>query len=293
MGDGVTTQAAAPPGGGVPPKSRAGAENFPVALRVLPEATRRHLYALYGYARFVDDLGDEPVPGMSAADRIAALDAFEAEVRRLYDGRRVRHPVLRGLAPTVVTCRLPAGPLLRLIEANRVDQTVTRYGTIEQLVGYCSLSADPVGELVLHVFGQAGPARIALSDRVCTALQVLEHLQDVAEDYRRGRIYLPRADLDRFGVREADLAEAAAGDALREVVRFEAARARAWLHAGAPLVASLHGWARVAVGGYLAGGHATLRALERSGYDPLPAAPRPRRRDIATSWLGAMVRSIG
>ncbi|WP_238009448.1 squalene synthase HpnC [Dactylosporangium sp. AC04546] len=288
----VTTDTAALTGGHVP-LERARAENFPVALRILPRITRRHLFALYRYARFVDDLGDEPIAGVTAADRTAMLDAFEAEVHRLYDGQRVRHPVLCALAPTVEACRLPAGPLLRLIEANRVDQVVTRYATVEELVRYCSLSADPVGELVLHVFGQADPARVVLSDRVCTALQVVEHLQDIAEDHRRGRVYLPAADLDRFGVRDTDLAAATANSALRAVVRFEAGRAKAWLDAGAPLLTALHGWARVAVGGYLAGGYATLKALRRSGYDPLPGPPRPRRRDIAASWLAAMVRSTG
>ena len=275
----------------VPLEARARAENFPVALRILPRTTRGHLFALYRYARFVDDLGDEPVAGVTAADRTAMLDVFETEVRRMYDGQPVQHPVLCTLAPTVEACRLPAGPLLRLIEANRVDQVVTRYGTVEELVRYCSLSADPVGELVLHVFDQAGPAQSRLSGRICTALQVVEHLQDIAEDHRRGRVYLPATDLDRFGVPETDLAAATASDALRAVVRFEADRAKAWLDAGAPLLTMLHGWARVAVGGYLAGGYATLRALERCGHDPLPAPPRPRRRDVAASWLAAMVRS--
>ncbi|GAA2390304.1 squalene synthase HpnC [Dactylosporangium salmoneum] len=289
----VTTAPAAPPSARGPLRARAAAENFPVALRILPGITRRHLYALYRYARFVDDLGDEPALGLTAAERTATLDAFEAEVRRLYNGRRVTHPVLSELAPTVVACELPVGPLLRLIEANRVDQAVSRYATFEDLVGYCSLSANPVGELVLHVFGQADPLRVGLSDRICTALQVVEHLQDLAEDHRRGRVYLPGADLDRFGVREADLAAATASDALRGLVRFEAGRAKTLLDAGSPLVATLRGWARVAVAGYLAGGYATLRALRRSGYDPLPGPPRPRRLDIAASWLAVMVRSIG
>ncbi|MER7003181.1 squalene synthase HpnC [Dactylosporangium sp. NPDC000555] len=289
----VTTESAMAAGAGVRAQKRAGDENFPVALRILPRTTRRHLHALYRYARFVDDLGDEPLPGATAADRTARLDAFEAEVHRLFDGHRIEHPVLCALAPTVAACRLPAGPLLRLIEANRVDQIVTRYTTFEELVGYCSLSADPVGELVLHVFGQADPTRIALSDRICTALQIIEHLQDVAEDHRRGRVYLPGADLDRFGVRDSDLAAATASGALRALVRFEAGRARDRLDGGAPLIAALHGWARAAVAGYLAGGYATLRALQRSGYDPLPGPPRPRRRDIATSWLALMVRSVG
>ncbi|RGC68589.1 All-trans-phytoene synthase [Micromonospora sp. MW-13] len=266
-------------------------ENFPVAMRVLPARYRRHLVALYGYARHVDDLGDEPLDG--GLDRLAALDHVEAELRSLYAGADVHHPVLRALAPTVAECRLPLDTLVRLIEANRVDQHVTRYATFEQLVGYCTLSANPVGELVLHVFGQATPAAVALSDRICTALQLVEHLQDVAEDHRRGRVYLPAADLERFEVTEADLARPSAGRQLRELIGFEAERARAWLDAGAPLVSALHGWGRRAVGGYLAGGRATLDALAAADHDPLAVTVRPRRRRILGNWLAATVRGAG
>ncbi|MFU8852854.1 squalene synthase HpnC [Micromonospora sp. SL1-18] len=266
-------------------------ENFPVALRVLPGRYRRHLLAVYAYARQIDDIGDEPLPG--TADRLAALDDIEAELRKLYAGHEVTHPVVRALAPTVVECRLPLDALVRLIEANRVDQRVTRYATFDQLVEYCTLSANPVGELVLHVFGQVGQARVELSDRVCTALQLVEHLQDVAEDHRRGRIYLPAEDMDRFGVTEADLARPTAGRQLRDLIEFEAERACAWLDAGAPLVAALRGWARLAVSGYLAGGRATLDALAAADHDPLPATVRPRGRRILHRWLTATVRSAG
>jgi squalene synthase HpnC len=268
-------------------------ENFPVALRVLPAVTRRHLHAVYDYARYVDDLGDEPVADSSSLDRLAALDAFETELRDLYAGRPVHHSVLRTLAPTARDCKLPLDPLVRLIEANRVDQHVTRYGTFDQLVDYCKLSANPVGELVLHVFGQASTERVALSDRVCTALQLIEHLQDVAEDHRRGRVYLPKADLDRFGVTEDDLATRFAGQPLRDLIGFAAERARAWLEAGAPLVPTLRGWGRLAVSGYLAGGRAALAALAEAGYDPTAGPAKPRRRQVLAHWLAATVRSAG
>ncbi|MGK5740425.1 squalene synthase HpnC [Micromonospora sp. URMC 103] len=266
-------------------------ENFPVALRALPERYRRHLLAVYAYARHVDDLGDEPQA--PAVDRVAELDRIEAELHVLRTGRPVRHPVVRALAPTVAECGLPVDALIRLVEANRVDQRITRYETFAQLVDYCALSANPVGELVLHVFGQVGPARRQLSDRICTALQLVEHLQDVAEDHRRGRIYLPAEDMDRFGVTEKDLSRPSATRPLRELVAFEAERARAWLDAGAPLVSALHGWARLAVGGYLAGGRATLDALAEAGHDPLRVAVRPRRERVLRRFLGATVRSAG
>ncbi|MFR9775700.1 squalene synthase HpnC [Micromonospora sp. MS34] len=266
-------------------------ENFPVALRILPARYRRHLLALYGYARYVDDLGDEPPA--AGVDRLAALDDVEAELTALYEGRAVTHPVLRALAPTVAECRPPLDAFVRLIEANRVDQRITRYATFAELVDYCTLSANPVGQLVLHVFGQATPTTLALSDRVCTALQIVEHLQDVAEDHRRGRIYLPREDMDRFGVTEADLARPTAGRRLRELIGFEAERARAWLDAGAPLVAALRGWSRLAVSGYLAGGRATLDALADADHDPLGVTVRPVGRRVFTRWLTATVRSAG
>src|SRR5262245_46977089 len=175
--------------------ARAPGENFSVASIVLGRDNRRHLTAIYGYARLVDQIGDA-VEG----DRVAALDAFEADLSRVFDGAAPVHPVLRRLAPTVRRLDLPRGPFDRLIQANRRDQQVVAYQTFDELVAYCDLSANPVGELVLHVFGAATPDRIALSDSICTALQLAEHWQDVAEDRRAGRIYLPAEDLERFGV---------------------------------------------------------------------------------------------
>lgn len=269
-------------------------ENFPVALRVLPADTRRHLLALYRYARFLDDLGDEPQPGLTGPEeRLAALDEFEQRLRMLYRGEAACHPVLDELAGTIVECDLPIAPLLRLIEANRMDQIATRYGTFDQLLEYCQHSADPVGELVLGVFGQVTPERIALSDRICTALQIIEHLQDVRQDWRRGRLYLPKEDLDRFGVALSDLDRPHAGQALRHLIGFESERARAFLESGAPLVSTLRGWARLAVSGYVAGGRAALDAIERAGYDPLPGPPRADRSQIFATWLRATVRSAG
>lgn len=273
-------------------RTRSRGENFPVALRVLPRAPRRHLNALYDFARHVDDLGDES-PDLPTSHRLAQLDELEAQLRGQYAGRPPQQPVLRALAPTIAECDLPLDPLLRLIEANRVDQHRTRYDTFDQLRDYCTLSADPVGELVLHVFGQAADFRVQLSDRICTALQLIEHVQDVGEDYHRGRVYLPAADLRRFRVSEAELGAAAASDRLRQLLAFQAARAGAWLDAGAPLVAALHGWARLAVEGYLAGGRAALAVLAADGYNPLPRPRKPGGYQVLAQWLTARARSAG
>jgi len=247
-------------------------ENFPVASRLLAGGTRGHLLAIYGFARLVDDVGDE-----AQGDRLALLDDLDGQLDVLYAGAVPEHPVLRALAPTVRACALPMEPFRRLIEANRRDQEVTHYETFEELLGYCRLSAAPVGELVLHVFGVATPARIALSDRVCAGLQVTEHLQDVAEDHARGRVYVPREDLARLGCGEEQLASG--GPALRAVLGFVAERARALLDAGAPLARQLPWRARLAVAGFVAGGRTALDAL----------GARPSRRAFAVALLRAVV----
>jgi squalene synthase HpnC len=260
------------------------AENFPVALRVLPARLREHLTAVYGFARTVDDLGDA-----FDGDRLAALEAFDADLATIWRNDVPRSPVLRRLRTTVLACDLPHEPFQRLVQANVQDQKVTRYPTYSDLAAYCVLSADPVGRIVLGIFDRATPQRVALSDKVCTALQLVEHWQDVAEDRRAGRVYLPREDLERFRVPDDDLDRDAVSAPLRELLAFETDRAATLLHEGAPLVGTLTGWARLAVGGFVAGGLATVDALRRADYDVLAATPRPRRRDVLRHLIRLLV----
>ncbi|HWB21643.1 MAG TPA: squalene synthase HpnC [Gaiellaceae bacterium] len=248
---------------------RASSENFPVALRILRRETRAHLLAIYGFARLVDQIGDE-APG----DRLPLLDWVEDDLERAFGGAPA-HPLLQTLAPTIRALDLPRDPFLRLIDANRRDQVQSRYPTFADLVGYCRLSANPVGELVLHVFGVATPERVALSDAVCTALQLVEHWQDVGEDFLQGRVYLPEEDLERFGVTDEDLSAATASLPLRRLLAFEVERASALLDEGARLLALLDGRARLAIAGYIGGGRAAIDALSESDYAVLPVAPRP------------------
>jgi squalene synthase HpnC len=256
-------------------RGRENAENFPVALRLLPGSIRPHLVNLYDVARTIDDLGDE-APG----DRRAQLLAFRDDMDRIWSGGQPRAAVLRRLAGSVRARSLSRQPFADLVEANLVDQTTTHYATFADLMGYCELSADPVGRLVLEVFGASTPGRVALSDRICSALQVIEHCQDVAEDYRAGRVYLPREDLDTFGVEPADFAEPVAGPRVRALVAFEAQRAEALLNSGTPLLRELRGWARLAVAGYVAGGRAAVLAMRRHGWAVLPTHPPRRRLDV-------------
>jgi len=264
---------------------QARAENFPVALHVLPRAMRRDLLALYGFARLVDDTGDE-APG----DRLAALDAIEAELDRAFAGAAT-DPILRALEPAIRAHDLRPEPFRALIEANRRDQRVARTGTWDELLDYCTLSANPVGRLVLAVFGGSTPERVVWSDAICTALQVIEHCQDVAEDAQRGRVYLPREDLARFSCGDADLVRAPASPALRSVVAFEIARSRALLARGEPLLGELHGFARLAVAGFAAGGHAACDALARARFDVTSATVRPRKIGRLGWLLRLLVRS--
>lgn len=251
--------------------AQARSENFPVANRVLPAAVRDDLLAVYGFARLVDDAGDE-APG----DRLALLDDLERDLERAFEPAGTpSNPLIAALGPTIVAHSLPVKPFRRLIEANRRDQEVHRYGTFDELVGYCALSADPVGELVLRIFEAATPERIALSNRVCTGLQLVEHWQDVAEDYRRGRIYLPVEDLERFGVAEHELGGSDATPPFKRLMAFEVARARELLAEGAPLIRALTGRAALAVAAFVAGGRSALAAIERADFDVLASRPRP------------------
>lgn len=268
--------------------AKAGEENFPVAIRLLPARYRRHLMAVYVYARTVDDIGDQAPPG----ERMRLLAEVEQDVGLLYAaGGEPLLPAVRGLAPTVADCGVPMSPLVNLIRANEQDQSVSRYETFDDLVGYCRLSADPVGRIVLHVFGCYSDERAELSDRICTGLQLAEHWQDVAEDLRAGRIYLPMEDMRAYACTEDDLAAASASRNVRELIAFEVRRARSLIDAGAPLVGTLRGAARAAVAGYVAGGRAALSAIAAADHDVLAGLRKPSRRrtaaELALAWARA------
>ncbi|MEU2623714.1 squalene synthase HpnC [Streptomyces sp. NPDC007157] len=275
---------------------KAADENFPVAPFFLPRAWRDDLMAVYGFARLVDDIGDgDLAPGGAdarllgvspeeAENRLVLLDAFEADLGRVFDGTP-HHPLLRRLQPTVRRRDLAPEPFLGLVAANRQDQLVKRYETYDDLLAYCELSANPVGRLVLAVTGTSTPERIRLSDAICTALQIVEHLQDMAEDLGRDRIYLPAADMKRFHVQEADLARKTAGASVRALVAYEAQRARDLLNEGAPLVGSVHGRLKLLLAGFVAGGRAAIEAIAAAEYDVLPGPPKPGK--------GRLLREVG
>lgn len=280
----ATAQDAAVPPAAAAVMARAKTENFPVASRVLPRAVRRHLLAIYGFARLVDELGDQ-----AQGDRLAALNWLEGELEAACAGAG-SHPLMQAVGETIGRCSLRRAPFQRLIEANRVDQSVTRYETWDELQRYCALSANPVGELVLGVFGLATRERIELSDRICTALQLVEHCQDVAEDLRRGRIYMPAEDMRRCGCKESDLQAANAGAGVRALLAFEVGRVRALLADGAPLIATLRSRPRLAVAAFVAGGLAAAQAIEDARFDVLVGAPRASRRARGQALIATLAR---
>lgn len=283
---------------------KAADENFPVAPFFLPRAWRDDLMAVYGYARLVDDIGDgDLAPGgadarhlgvdpAGADDRLAMLDAFETDLHRVFAGSgndMPRHPLLRALQPAVRRASLTPEPFIGLIEANRQDQLVRRYQSYDELVAYCELSANPVGRLVLRITGTSSPERVRRSDAVCTALQIVEHLQDVSEDLGRDRIYLPADDMKRFHVTEDDLAASTGSAAVRALVAFEAERARQLLDDGTPLLGSVHGRLRLLLAGFVAGGRAALNAIAAADHDVLPGPPKPAKASLLRE-VGAVLR---
>src|SRR5216117_672669 len=258
---------------------RARRENFPVASLAFPRELRPHIRALYAYARLVDILGDELEGGAEA--RLAALDELEREVDAAYGGAAT-WPVLVELQPTIREFDLPREPFLRLIEANRMDQRISEYETWEDVKHYCVHSADPCGRLVLGVLRRADESEtVALSDDVCTGLQLVNFLQDVPRDLALGRVYLPAEDRACFGVTRLDEPSVL----LKGLLRYEAARARGLLLSGRVLQQRLGGRIGRAVAVFAPGGLAALEALERADWDVFSGRPRPSRARLALAAI--------
>src|SRR5919109_2934741 len=206
-------------------------ENFSVATWLLPSRLKQHFFNVYAYCRISDDLGDEVGDPQQS---LALLDQWEAELNQCYDGAP-RHPVFVALQRSVRALDIPRKPFADLLVAFRQDQTVSRYETFDDLLGYCLNSANPVGRLVLYVCGFRDVERQRLSDFTCAALQLANFWQDVAVYYGKGRIYLPLEDLRRFCVTEQQIANHQTTSAFVELMKFEVARAREWFARGLPL----------------------------------------------------------
>ena len=242
-------------------------ENFTVGSWFLPGRERKHFYALYAFCRGVDDLGDE-----FQGDRLAALDYWQKEVELCYQGSP-SHPFFVALQHTIDAFQIPRDPFLKLIQANRMDQTVQRYATYSDLDYYCQHSANPVGHLALYVCGYRDPERQRLSDYTCTALQLANFWQDVVRDFAMGRIYIPLEDMARFGYTEVELAQGVANDGFRHLMAFQVNRARDLFSNGLKLADTLNGVVKLDIALFSLGGIRVLDAIERQDYDVLSRRP--------------------
>jgi squalene synthase HpnC len=244
-------------------------ENFTLGSRLLPRPVRRHVAAIYAYARTADDFADEePDPERA----LAALDAWERELEACFAGAP-RHPVFVALAETVRAFRIPIDPFRHLLTAFRMDVRFRGFETYDELQHYCAHSANPVGHLVLYLFGHRDAERQARADDICTALQLTNFWQDLAVDHAKGRVYLPRADMARFGYGADDLRRGAVTPTFRELMAFECARTRALFERGLALAAMLERGPGREVRLFAAGGMAILDRLEAVGYDAFTARP--------------------
>jgi squalene synthase HpnC len=272
--------------------ARSHYENFSVASWFLPARLRQHFFNVYAYCRISDDLGDEVGDG---ARSLQLLDQWETELDACYDDhptRGPRHPVFVALAETVRQFEIPKHEFADLLNAFRQDQSVSRYETFNDLLGYCRYSANPVGHLVLYVCGYSDSERQQLSDYTCTALQLANFWQDVSADFAKGRIYLPLEDLRRFGVSEGTIRDGENTSAFCEMIHFEAGRAREWFAQGLPLVAKVDRALAIDIELFSRGGQEILNAIERQRYAVLgrrPAISKTRKLAlVARAALGKL-----
>jgi squalene synthase HpnC len=264
-------------------------ENFSVVTWLTPREHRPAFESIYAFCRWSDDLGDELG---DPARALELLGWWRTELRAMYQGD-ARHPVMIALADTIRRYAIPGGPFEALITAFEQDQIVTEYLTYEQLLDYCTRSANPVGHLVLHVAGSYTEENARLADCTCTALQLANFWQDVVRDLAIGRIYLPRADRERFGYAETDLRAQRFTPAFAALLRFEVERARALLSDGRALVARIPGALAVDVDLFSRGGLAILDRIERRGFDVLSGRPSLSRWTKLSLLVRALAALLG
>lgn len=261
-------------------------ENFPVASLVLPRRFREPVRRIYAFARQADDIADE---GDAAPDeRLARLAAFRAELDRIRSGQVPATPLFQALAATLREHALPLEPFYDLLDAFSQDVVKHRYAHFGEVMDYCRRSANPVGRLLLALYGETDRRALAQSDAICAALQIINFLQDVAVDYAKGRIYLPQDEMEKYGVTEAQIARGDSGGTWWPFMRFQIERARKLLAAGAPLGKRLRGRVGLELRLIIAGGEAILRQLHESRGDVFRHRPVLRTAD----WARMILRAV-
>lgn len=253
--------------------ARSHYENFPVASFLVPKGLRKHFYAVYAFARTADDMADEEAGGAITADRRLAMLSGWREMLIQSFNAPATHPVFIALGKTASEFNLPVELFEDLLSAFAQDVTTSRYESFADLLDYCRRSANPVGRLILLLFGHRDPRLHEWSDHICTALQLANHWQDVSVDLAKGRIYIPAEDMARFEVSEPDLATRPATDEFRQLMRFEVARARELFTLGRPLCSAVSGRLALELRVIWLAGMKVLRKIEEGGFDVLSSRP--------------------
>ncbi len=260
-------------------------ENFPVASLLLPRRLRQPVRTLYAFARQADDFADEGE--WSAATRLERLNAFHRQLAQISRGKVTETQLFRDLALTISDYALPLQPFYDLLDAFRQDVTQNRYASIIDIMDYCRRSANPVGVLLLHLYEAATPRHLAYSNAICSSLQLINFLQDIAADFAKGRIYLPQDEMARFGVSEAHIARRQITGGWQQLMRSQIERARKLLQAGAPLGKALPGRIGLELRMIIMGGETILRKLHRSNGDVFNQRPVLK----PTDWVAMLYRA--
>ncbi len=260
-------------------------ENFPVGTRLLPSNLRPHFYAMYAFCRGTDDIGDE-VDG----DRTILLDDWQEHLNTCYTSASPNHPHFAAIKHTIQKFNIPPEPFMKIIEANRMDQEVSKYSTFDQLLNYCKHSANPVGHIVLYLFGIKGEKEQSISDYTCTALQLTNFWQDVKRDSLKDRIYIPKEDIDAFGVTYQDITRNSATEKFKSLIRFEIERTRQLFREGEQLLQMVPRRLRFDLALFTAGGLKVLQAIEKQNYDVLRKRPKLSKIDFTSMFIGVLTR---
>lgn len=254
-------------------------ENFPVASPLLPHHLRAAVRVIYAYARSADDIADEG--HASAEERLAGLRAYERELDRIAEDQIPETALFSELKEVIITYQISLQPLRDLLSAFQQDVMKTRYEDYATLLHYCRLSADPVGRIMLALFKQLTPYNIQQSDAICSALQLINFLQDIAIDWEKTRVYLPQDELQRFHITETQIAQARLNDDWRAFMQYQVNRARELLVSGAPLALRIPGRMGWELRLIIQGGLRILEKIEAVDYDVFQHRPQL----VKTDWL--------
>ncbi len=246
-------------------------ENFPVASVLLPRRLRRPVKIIYHFARQADDFADEG--DLPSAERLAKLDEFRSELRRIAARETPHTALFRDVADIVTEFQLPLQLFHDLLDAFSQDVVKKRYANFEEVLDYCRRSANPVGRLLLHLYQDATPQNLVYSDAICTSLQLINFWQDVQKDYAIARIYLPLDEMAKYGVTEECLAQGRVDAAWQELMKFQCDRAHAMMMSGAPLGSILTGRIGLEMRMIIAGGLRILDKLAAADYDVYTRRP--------------------